>query len=72
MRELITLYCVRYDPFYCSCDPESIWSIVQRSGGSCHAGAVQGSMDFYVPADLISIVLLMDAGLKIHWKKSYI
>jgi hypothetical protein len=72
MRELITLYCVRYDPFYCEVDPERIWTLIQGSGGSCHAGAVQGSMDFYVPAAVISMVLLMDSGLKIIHKKSYI
>lgn len=72
LSTLITLYCVRYDPWRCSCDPESIWRIVQGVGGSCHAGAVQGSMDFYVPESVISMVLLLDSGLKIIESNSYI
>lgn len=71
LTDLITLYCVRYDPYYCKGDPERIWAIVQRHGGSVHAGAV-GSMDFYVPERLITQVMLMDSGLKIQHKKSYI
>lgn len=69
--ELITLYCVLYDPYYCEVDPERIWTLIRDSGGGCHAGAL-GQLDFYVPADLISIVLLMDGGLRVNFKKSYI
>ena len=34
--------------------------------------SVAGALDFYVPAELITLVLVMDAGLRIHWNKSYI
>jgi hypothetical protein len=44
---------------------------VQRSGGSVHAGAA-GILDFYVPESIITQILLMDGGLKIKHKKSYI
>ena len=71
INDLITLYCVRYDPFYCECDPERIWEFVQAAGGSVHAGAA-GSLDFYVPERIISLVLLRDSGLKIVHKKSYL
>jgi len=71
LEELITLYCVRYDPFYCSLDPERLWEVVQRSGGSVHAGAA-GCLDFYVPERIITQVVLMDSGLKIKHAKSYI
>jgi hypothetical protein len=71
LEEFITLYCVRYDPYYCSQDPERVWAVVQRSGGSVHAGAA-GTLDFYVPESIITQILLMDSGLKIKHKKSYI
>jgi hypothetical protein len=71
LEELITLYCVRYDPFYCNQDPERLWAVIQRSGGSVHAGAA-GILDFYVPEAIITQILLMDSGLKIKHKKSYI
>ena len=71
LASLITQYCVVYDPYYCTTDPERIWTIVQRHGGSVHAGAV-GTMDFYVPEPIITQVLLMDAGLRVKHKKSYI
>ena len=67
----ITLYCVRYDPYLCSIDPERIWEIVQRSGGSVHAGAA-GCLDFYVPERIITQIILMDSGLSILESKSYI
>ena len=67
----ITLYCVRYDPFYCDCDPERIWEFVQAAGGGVHAGPA-GILDFYVPDSVISLVLLRDSGLKVNWKKSYV
>ena len=71
LKHLITLYCVRYDPFYCKSDPERIWTLLQGHGGHCHAGAM-GSMDFYVPESLITQVLLMDSGLKLRLEDSYI
>ena len=71
LESLITLYCVCYDPYYCKTDPERIWTLLQSHGGSVHAGAA-GSMDFYVPEPLITQVLLMDAGLRVKHKKSYI
>jgi len=71
LRELITTYCVRYDPYYCDCDPERLWAVVQRSGGHVHAGAM-GILDFYVPASIITQVVLMDSGLSIKHDKSYI
>jgi hypothetical protein len=70
-REYVTSYCVLYDPYRCSIDPERIWGLIQGCGGGAMSSAA-GAIDFYVPADLISIVLLMDGGLRIHWKKSYI
>ena len=71
LNNLITLYCVRYDPFYCTSDPERIWTLLQGHGGHVHAGAV-GSMDFYVPECLITQVLLMDSGLRVRTLDSYI
>ena len=71
LESLITLYCVRYDPYYCAIDPERIWHVVQRHDGRVHAGAV-GFLDFYVPEPIITQVLLMDAGLRVKHKKSYI
>ena len=71
LESLITLYCVRYDPYYCKQDPERIWQVVQRHDGSVHAGAV-GILDFYVPEPIITQILLMDAGLRVKHKKSYI
>jgi hypothetical protein len=71
LDELITLYCVRYDPYYCACDPERLWEVIQRSGGSVSTGPV-GILDFYVPAGIITQVLLMDAGLSVRKSKSYI
>ena len=67
----IILYCVRYDPYLCEVDPERIWEIVQRSRGSVHAGAM-GQLLFYVPATIITQVLLMDTGLKVLHGKNYI
>jgi hypothetical protein len=71
INDLITLYCVRYDPYYCDVDPESLWSFIQTAGGGVHAGAA-GSLDFYVPERIIALVLLRDSGLKIVHKKSYL
>jgi len=71
LESLITTYCVRYDPYYCKSDPERLWEIVQRHDGRVHAGAV-GILDFYVPEPIITQILLMDAGLRVKHKKSYI
>ena len=71
LNELITTYCVRYDPFYCKSDPERLWRVIERSGGSVHA-VVGGIMDFYVPASIITQVLLMGSGLKLRTEDSYI
>jgi len=71
LTSYITLYCVTYDPFRCAIDPERLWTIVQRSGGSVHAGAAN-TMDFYVPERIITQILLMDSGLKVRHAKSYI
>lgn len=71
LKDLITLYCVRYDPFYCTCDPERLWEVVQRSGGSVHAGAMN-ILDFYVPNRIITQVMLMDSGLRVKNDRSYI
>jgi hypothetical protein len=70
-KELITSYCVRYDPYYCSVDPERLWEIVQRSGGHVHAGPLN-ILDFYVPTGIITQILLMDAGLSVRTQDSYI
>jgi hypothetical protein len=71
LAELITSYCVRYDPYYCKSDPERLWTVVERSGGHVHAGPV-GILDFYVPERIITQVMLMDSGLKIRTADSYI
>ena len=71
LRELITLYCVRYDPFYCSQDPERLWSVIQRHGGHVHAGPMN-ILDFYVPECIITQVILMDSGLQLRTADSYI
>jgi hypothetical protein len=71
LESLITLYCVRYDPYYCAIDPERIWHVVQRHDGRVHAGAL-GILDFYVPEFLITQVLLMDPGLRLRKDRSYI
>ncbi len=71
LNDLITLYCVRYDPNYCKGDPERIWTLLQQHNGRVHACAM-GCMDFYVPETLITQVLLMDSGLKIKHARSYI
>jgi len=71
LNDCITLYCVRYDPYYCDCDPERLWTVVQRSGGSVHAGSM-GILDFYVPASIVTQVILMDSGLSIKHSRSYI
>ena len=63
----ISHYCVRYDPYYCSCDPEVIWSLCQGEGlsqGYVHSRPA-GVLDFLVPARSVSLVLLMDPGLQV-------
>ena len=70
-KDAITMYCVRYDPFYCDCDPERLWAVIQRSGGGVHAGPIN-ELDFYVPSAIISQILLMDSGLKVRLKDSYV
>jgi len=71
LNSLITLYCVRYNPFYCKSDPERIWRVIEPSGGSVHA-LVGGIMDFYVPAHIITQVIMMDSGLRLRTADSYI
>ena len=71
LNDLITLYCVRYDPNHCDIDPERIWTVIQRHDGRVHAGAM-GMLDFYVPESLITQVLLMDSGLRVRYDRSYI
>jgi hypothetical protein len=71
LNDLITLYCVRYDPYSCKGDPERIWRLIQHHDGRVHAGAM-GILDFYVPETLITQVLLMDSGLRVCYDRSYI
>ena len=71
LNDLITLYCVKYDPFYCTVDPERIWRLIESHGGAVHAGAIN-TMDFYVPPRLITQVLLMDSGLTVRKGDCYI
>ena len=71
LKDSITLYCVRYDPYYCSVDPERIWTVVERSGGHISTGPV-GILDFYVPEQIITQVLLMDSRLSVRTQDSYI
>jgi hypothetical protein len=65
LNDLITQYCVRYDPYHCKNDPERIWRLIEGHGGSVHAGAAS-ILDFYVPESLITQVLLMDSGLRVR------
>jgi len=69
--DAISLYCVQYDPYLCTVDPERIWGLIQAVGGAAEYAAV-GRINFFVPASVISIVQLMDVGLKINWRKSYV
>jgi hypothetical protein len=71
LEELITLYCVRYDPFYCRVDPERLWHCIQDHQGGVHTVAA-GILDFYVPEHLITQILLMDSGLSVRTQDSYI
>jgi len=71
LNSLITLYCVRYDPYYCKSDPERLWTVIERSGGHVHA-VVGGIMDFYVPREIVTQVILMDSGLRLRTQDSYI
>jgi hypothetical protein len=71
LNDLITLYCVRYDPYHCKNDPERVWRLIQGHDGRVHACAM-GQLDFYVPEILITQVLLMDAGLRVCYDKSLI
>ena len=71
LNDLITLYCVRYDPYSCKGDPERIWTLIQHHDGRVHACAM-GILDFYVPEPLITQVLLMDSGLRVCYDKSLI
>lgn len=71
LNSLITQYCVRYDPYYCKNDPNRIWRLIEHHDGRVHAGAL-GMLDFYVPEPLITQVLLMDSGLRVHYDRSYI
>ena len=71
LANLITTYCVRYDPYSCKQDPERIWTLIQHHDGRVHAGAV-GILDFYVPEQLITQVMLMDSGLRVRYDKSLI
>ena len=71
LKDSITLYCVRYDPYHCAIDPERLWAIIQRSGGHISTKPM-GIIDFYVPARVITQVALMDSGLSVRTKDSYI
>ena len=71
LNDLITQYCVRYDPYSCKGDPERIWTLIQSHDGRVHACAM-GILDFYVPERLITQVLLMDSGLRVRYDKSLI
>ena len=69
--DLITVYCVRYDPYVCEVDPELLWESVQAAGGWVSSRPA-GCFDFYVPERIISFVLLRDSALKIVENRSYI
>jgi hypothetical protein len=71
LTDSITTYCVRYDSFYCKSDPERLWTVIERSGGYVHAGP-PGILDFYVPAAILTQVLLMGSGLRVRLADSYI
>ena len=71
LADLITSHCVRYNPYYCTVDPERLWQVVARSGGHVHA-VVGGILDFYVPPSIITQIILMDSGLRLRTGDSYI
>ena len=71
LRDLVTTYCIRYDPQLCECDPELLWYSIRSQGGSVHS-VPGGLLDFYVPAHLITIFLLYDSGLQVRTLDSYI
>ena len=71
LNTLITLYCIRYDPIRCECDPERVWQLVQSAGGSVQS-INYGVMDFYVPERIVSVVMLLDPELRIVHARSYI
>jgi hypothetical protein len=71
LKESITTYCVVYDPYYCRVDPERIWGLIQDRGGAAHVGAV-GRIHFYVPQQFITQILLMESGLIVKQRDSYI
>jgi len=70
-KEQITTYCVVYDPYYCTIDPDRIWQLLQDHNGAAHVGAV-GRIHFYVPSKLITQVLLMESGLIVKERDCYI
>ena len=61
---------MHYDPYYCTVDPEYIWSLIQHMGGAAQASML-GAVDFYVPKQLISMIMLLDPKLRILESKSY-
>jgi hypothetical protein len=71
INDLITTYCIRYDPQLCVCDPELLWYLIRSQGGSVHAIPC-GQLDFYVPSHIVSIFLLSDSGLRVRTQDSYI
>lgn len=71
LNDLITLYCVRYDPQLCACSAETIWHHVQRVSGTMQS-INYGCVDFLVPARYLTLILMLDAGLSVVKSRSYL
>ena len=61
------LYCYSL-PFWVDYDPELIWQLVQRHGGSVHP-QVAGSYDYYIPSKYAVLLLLAFPDLRRQFQK---
>ena len=56
------LLCYRYAPWTEDSDVESVWEFVQRHGG--HIEQLQDTVDFYIPDQYQSFLLICFPGLR--------
>ena len=61
------LYCYSL-PYYIDYDPESVWTLVQRHGGSVHPQA-GGVYEFYIHRDYAVMLLLAFPLLRRQFQK---
>lgn len=61
------LYCYTL-PYYIDYDPELVWQMVQRHGGSLHP-QFGGTYDFYIHRDYASLLLLAFPDLRRQHQK---